>query len=110
MFEDTKNTLQNYIKTKVIVDMLSGGFAGFCSTMFNNPVDVVKTQMQGINADKYKGFGDCFSQIYQKEGFLGFYKGIGPRLVRVILDVSLTFSIFHGLKRKVGEILTRRQA
>lgn len=60
VFEDTKKTLSNYISYKIIVDMLSGGFAGFCSTMFNNPVDVVKTQMQGIDAHKYKSFGDCF--------------------------------------------------
>ena len=89
--------------------MLSGAFAGFCSTMFNNPVDVVKTQMQGINAEKYKGFADCFAQIYANEGFLGFYKGIGPRLIRVCLDVALTFSIFHGLKRKVTEFIAGRQ-
>jgi hypothetical protein len=33
------------MKWKVAVDILSGGFAGFCSVMFNNPVDVVKTNM-----------------------------------------------------------------
>ena len=31
-------------------DLLSGGFAGFCSVMFNNPVDVIKTNMQGLEA------------------------------------------------------------
>ena len=34
--------------------------------------------------------------------------GIGPRLVRVILDVSLTFAIFHSLKRKVTELIANR--
>ena len=56
VFEDTKKTLTNYIPYKVVVDLLSGGFAGFCSTMANNPVDVVKTKMQGIDSHKYKGF------------------------------------------------------
>lgn len=88
--------------------MLSGGFAGFCSTMFNNPVDVVKTQMQGIDSAKYKGFGDCFATIYKNEGVLGFYKGVRPRLVRVILDVALTFAIFHKLKRTVNAYIANR--
>lgn len=61
VFEDTKKTLTNYIPYKVVVDLLSGGFAGFCSTMFNNPVDVVKTKMQGLEASKYNGFADCFA-------------------------------------------------
>ena len=79
----------------MVVDFTSGAFAGFCSTMFNNPVDVVKTKMQGIDAHKYKSFGDCFSSIYRTQGFMGFYMGIGPRLARVVLDVALTFAIFH---------------
>ena len=108
VFEDTKKFLSNYISYKVIVDLLAGGFAGFCSTMFNNPVDVVKTQMQGIDAHKYKGFSDCFATIYRNEGFFGFYKGVRPRLVRVILDVALTFSIFHSLKRTVNAWVASR--
>lgn len=78
---------------------MAGGFAGFCSVMFNNPVDVVKTNMQGMNADKYNGFMGCFNHILATEGPMGFYKGVGPRLARVILDVAITFSIFNSLKR-----------
>jgi len=109
VFEDTKKALAQYTDRKVIVDLASGAFAGFCSTMFNNPVDVVKTKMQGVDAHKYNGFRDCFVQIYNQWGILGFYKGIGPRLTRVVLDVSLTFSIFHGLKRQVAQFIAERQ-
>ena len=61
VFEDTKNVLAKYIPYKVVVDLFSGAFAGFCSTMFNNPVDIVKTKMQGLEASKYNGFADCAS-------------------------------------------------
>jgi solute carrier family 25 citrate transporter 1 len=61
VFEDTKKLLSNYIPYKVVVDLMSGAFAGFCSTMANNPVDVVKTKMQGNNAAQFNGFMDCFS-------------------------------------------------
>lgn len=49
----------------MLVDFFSGVFAGFCSTMGNNPVDVVKTKMQGEHANKYNGFVDCATSIYK---------------------------------------------
>jgi hypothetical protein len=33
------------MKNKILVDLFAGGFAGFCSVMFNNPIDVIKTKM-----------------------------------------------------------------
>ncbi len=101
VFDETKKRLSNYCSMKTPVEMVSGAFAGFCSSMLNNPIDVVKTKMQGKDAAKYAGFVDCFKQIYATHGWLGFYAGIGPRLIRVMLDVSLTFSLYHSLKRNV---------
>lgn len=88
----------------VLANMLAGGFAGFCSTMANNPVDVIKTKLQGLDAHKYNGFMDCGRQIMKADGPLGFYKGVGPRCFRVVADVALTFSIFHGLKRNITRL------
>lgn len=98
VFADTKERLQPYFRNKVLIDLLSGAFAGFCSTMFNNPIDVIKTKMQGVNASKLGVMGHA-GEIYATRGFMGFYSGIGPRLVRVMLDAALTFSLFHQLKR-----------
>lgn len=109
VFDETKTKLGAFIKTQVIVDLLSGAFAGFCSTMFNNPIDVVKTKMQGVDAHKYAGFSDCFAKIYAEQGFMGFYSGVGPRLCRVVLDVSLTFSLFHSMKRTVTAWVAAKQ-
>lgn len=89
----------------MICDLFAGGFAGFCSVMANNPVDVIKTRLQGVDAHKYKGFLDCGAQIMKQDGFMGFYAGAKPRLARVILDVALTFSIFGALKRKIQQML-----
>lgn len=45
VFADTKKALSPYFNNKIIVDLFAGGFAGFCSVMANNPVDVIKTKM-----------------------------------------------------------------
>ena len=61
VFEYTKIKLSGIIPYIQVVDLASGAFAGFCSTVANNPIDVVKTKMQGIDAAKYNGFTDCLS-------------------------------------------------
>jgi solute carrier family 25 citrate transporter 1 len=93
------------LQYKILVDLISGGFAGFCSVMFNNPIDVIKTNLQGLDAAKYGGFMGAASHILKNEGPMGFYKGVGPRLARVILDVALTFTIYNQIKRLVLKFL-----
>ncbi len=60
-----------------------------------------------MEAEKYGGFVGCASYIMKHEGPLGFYKGVGPRLARVILDVAITFSIFNSLKRLMISFVAR---
>lgn len=106
VFADTKKALSPYMNNKIVVDLFAGGFAGFCSVMANNPVDVIKTKMQqkdGIG----KTIGSTAREIYASRGFMGYYSGVVPRLSRVVLDAALTFSIFHQLKRSVAEYLAK---
>ena len=46
------------------LENLFGGMSAGCfSTLGNNPFDVVKTRMQGMDAAKYKNTADCFQQV-----------------------------------------------
>ncbi|KAF4532356.1 hypothetical protein B566_EDAN003660 [Ephemera danica] len=53
------------------------------------PFDVVSTRLynQGVDANGrgllYQGVPDCFLKIWQTEGFLGFYKGLGASYFRL---------------------------
>jgi hypothetical protein len=107
VFGKTKDQLSPFIKNKIICDLLSGAFAGFCSTLANNPIDVCKTKMQGVDG-KGKTFTGVFSNIYATQGFMGFYSGVKPRLLRVMLDAALTFSVFHQLKRWAAAYIAGR--
>lgn len=44
-------------------NLLGGMSAGCFSTLGNNPFDVVKTKMQGVDAARYKNTADCFAQV-----------------------------------------------
>ena len=59
VYMDAAAFLSNYIHTKVLCDLVAGGLAGAVSVYANNPVDVVKTKLQGVEAHKYNGFVDC---------------------------------------------------
>jgi solute carrier family 25 (mitochondrial citrate transporter), member 1 len=54
--------------------MLAGALAGAASVIGNNPLDVVKSRMQGLDAKKYKNSLDCLIQIYRESGFYGYVR------------------------------------
>lgn len=73
------------------LSFLGGMGAGCFSTIGNNPFDVVKTRLQGSQAHLYKSTGDCFVKILKEEGVAAFYKGMIPRLGRVVPGQGIIF-------------------
>ena len=104
VYEDSKKELGKIMNSHVAT-FLAGGIAGAASVFGNNPIDVVKTNMQGLDANKYKGPMDCAAQIWKNEGFRGFYKGVMPRMTRVVLDVALTFTLYENIKKFMDSVL-----
>ncbi|KAJ5908978.1 hypothetical protein N7495_001660 [Penicillium taxi] len=71
-----------------------GGLAGEALWLASYPFDVVKSKMQtdGFGADrKFKSMRDCFKKTFAVEGFGGFWKGIGPTLLRAMPVSAGTF-------------------
>jgi len=73
-----------------------GGLAGEALWLSSYPFDVVKSKMQtdGLGAGaKYKGMMDCFAKTFAQEGLMGFWKGIGPTLLRAMPVSAGTFAV-----------------
>jgi len=107
VYDEMKKHIATYFNKKesdVIVTFLAGGLAGAASVYANTPVDVVKTQMQGLDAKKYKNGWDCFVQTFKNEGIRGLYKGAVPRLSRVVLDVALTFTLYEKISALLEKV------
>uniref|UniRef100_A0A8C6JIH1 Mitochondrial 2-oxodicarboxylate carrier n=1 Tax=Melopsittacus undulatus TaxID=13146 RepID=A0A8C6JIH1_MELUD len=71
-----------------------------------HPLDVVKTRFQ-IQRGKtdptgYKSLGDCFRTIFQREGLLGFYKGIFPPILAETPKRAVKFFTFEQYKKVLG--------
>jgi len=72
----------------------SGAFAGGVSVLLFQGIDVVKSRMQGLEAHKYRSTIHCATELLKNEGPMAFYKGVGPRLTRVCLEVGITMSLY----------------
>lgn len=72
-----------------------GGLAGEALWIASYPFDVVKSKMQsdGFGAQqKYKSMTDCFKKTFAAERFGGFWKGLGPTLLRAMPVSAGTFA------------------
>lgn len=87
-----------------VSSMAAGSIAGAVTVLANQPIDVVKSNMQSVNASiRYKSSIDCLQKIAKEEGVKGLYRGLVPRLNRVVLETSLSFTFFEILSRQLNE-------
>lgn len=97
--------------TKANLTLISGPLS-------NAPIDTIKTRIQRSSApgSGFERFKTVTSDIMRKEGFLAFYKGLTPRLLRVAPGQAVTFMVYEKVKGlldkftekvKEGEITTK---
>ncbi|KAB8071337.1 mitochondrial carrier domain-containing protein [Aspergillus leporis] len=85
-----------------------GGLAGEALWLSSYPFDVVKSKMQcdGFGAQQqFKSMTDCFKKTYAAEGFAGFWKGLGPTLLRAMPVSAGTFAVVELTMRALGRQL-----
>jgi solute carrier family 25 carnitine/acylcarnitine transporter 20/29 len=82
-----------------------GGLAGEMLWISSYPFDVVKSKMQCDGfGDKmqYKSMRDCFAQTYRAEGLRGFWRGVGPTLLRAMPVSAGTFATVEVTMRMIS--------
>lgn len=82
-----------------------GGLAGEALWLASYPFDVVKSKMQtdGFGKEmRYKSMRDCFAQTWRAEGMRGFWKGIGPTLLRAMPVSAGTFAVVEATMRAIA--------
>jgi solute carrier family 25 carnitine/acylcarnitine transporter 20/29 len=84
---------------------LYGGLAGEVLWLASYPFDVVKSKMQtdGFGEGRrYKTMRDCFAQTWRAEGARGFWRGIGPTLLRAMPVSAGTFAVVEMTMRAIN--------
>ncbi|KAL8944388.1 MAG: hypothetical protein Q9216_000439 [Gyalolechia sp. 2 TL-2023] len=70
------------------------------------PYQVVRARLQMYEANQtYKSARDAVAQIWKQEGLRGFYRGLGPNLVRVLPSTWVTFLVYEKTKTFLPSIL-----
>jgi len=104
-YDEVKKYLMGEKKELTIVQsLIAGAVAGAASVAGNNPLDVVKSKMQGLESKKYKHSWDCAVQIFKQDGFYGFYKGCTPRLGRVVADVAIVMTLYDQIVKFLDKL------
>ncbi|TQV98977.1 mitochondrial carnitine/acylcarnitine carrier protein [Cordyceps javanica] len=82
-----------------------GGLAGEFLWLASYPFDVVKSKMQtdGFGADqKFRSMRHCFAATWKADGPAGFWKGIGPTLLRAMPVSAGTFAVVEMTMRALS--------
>jgi len=83
-----------------------GGLSGGMGPLVNNPLDVVKTRMQKqvivpSKNPKYTGLFQACNVIAKEEGYLALWKGITPRLMRIMPGQAITFMTYEAVSSRL---------
>mmetsp|Transcript_21681 Transcript_21681/g.61040 ORF Transcript_21681/g.61040 Transcript_21681/m.61040 type:complete len:102 (+) Transcript_21681:3-308(+) len=62
--------------------VMGGGFAGVFNWIIAIPFDTVKSRIQTAPEGAYSGLVDCAKKLHAAEGGAGFFKGVGPAMLR----------------------------
>lgn len=98
-----KYSSRNEIKTFELLG--SGALAGNLLWLSSYPLDVIKSNVQSdsFSASKFNGKSiEATKFIYQKFGFRGFWKGLGPCLIRATPCSAGTFASVELALRLMG--------
>lgn len=113
MFEGSKLFYLRYTGKEepgVLALLAFGSFSGSVGAATVYPLNLVRTRLQasGTSAHptlyvrpthpRYKSFWDATYQTYQREGFLGFYRGLVPSLAKVVPAVSISYVVYDHVR------------
>ena len=93
-----------------LFNLLSGGAAGTVASCITNPLEVVKMQLQSSSAavGELSGAGGSPAaiarRIFEKDGLMGFWKGMKPTLIGIIPCRSVYFFSYEQTKRHLGSM------
>jgi solute carrier family 25 citrate transporter 1 len=87
--------------------LMIGGLSGGMGPLVNNPLDVVKTRLQKQvvhegKTPKYTGLAQACVMIAREEGSLALWKGITPRLLRIMPGQAITFMTYEFVSTKMN--------
>jgi hypothetical protein len=100
--EQSKKRLLFYT---TLISSMSSISANLLSCLITHPLDIIRTRVffQFHNKDQtqhYKGISQALFKIYEHDGFIGYFRGLTPRIMRKGLGNILSWGIYEYLVDK----------
>ena len=101
-YEELKNSYHNHYKQDITTKLGTleyltfAALSKFVAAFVTYPYQVIRTRLQKPD-NKYKGAVDCVRKIFSHEGWIGFYKGLTPNLIRVVPATMITFVVYENV-------------
>jgi solute carrier family 25 carnitine/acylcarnitine transporter 20/29 len=97
-YDISKNLLDSHLGALAITPLLCGALGGIATTAASYPQDVIKTNIQVAQGHTDARIPTIARDIFQREGFRGFWRGFFPAATRAILVESVTFLVYDFMK------------
>lgn len=78
-----------------------GIIAGICASIVTQPADVLKTKMQ-LYPNKFDSLLEVILFVQKKYGVKGYFKGLGPRMLRRTLMASMAWTLYEKVTVSLG--------
>jgi ornithine carrier protein len=89
--ECAKSNLKEYTISKPLKNFICGSIAGFCVSIIQTPVDLLKINKQ-VNA-KHNSYFQIARQKYMKYGIKGIFQGYSPTMMRTAMPNGVMFTL-----------------
>eukprot|EP00999_Lentomonas_sp_LEN2_P002953 NODE_811_length_1176_cov_237.785510_g770_i0.p2 GENE.NODE_811_length_1176_cov_237.785510_g770_i0~~NODE_811_length_1176_cov_237.785510_g770_i0.p2 ORF type:complete len:304 (+),score=87.21 NODE_811_length_1176_cov_237.785510_g770_i0:81-992(+) len=95
-------------KSSFMLDFLAGGTSGAIAKTCTAPIERVKLLIQTQDANpkirsgevpRYTGIGNCFSRVYNEQGFAAFWRGNFTNVLRYFPTQAFNFAFKDTFKR-----------
>ncbi|CAM6082305.1 unnamed protein product [Calypogeia fissa] len=93
-------------------DLWMGAIAGAVASSLTTPLDVVKTRIMTqtpAGSIAYTGLGNTVKQIWAEEGFMGFTRGMAPRVLYKVPASAVFLVCYEAMKRIMSSARRARQ-
>lgn len=84
---------------QVSISTVAGAVAAFVSTLATYPMSTVGDRMF-LKGNEYNSTTDAISKIIRKEGIGELYRGLIPKLIRMVPDGAASFFTYETLKKR----------
>jgi len=91
-----------------LIDFALGGFSGAIAKTITAPIERVKLIIQTQDANpkirsgevpRYTGIGNCFSRVYNEQGFKAFWRGNMTNIIRYFPTQAFNFAFKDSIKK-----------